>query len=42
MKFQQKVLMIVEDTYFEVKNATASGAPSGPQSLGLQSFVSAN
>ena len=42
MKFQQKVFMIVEDTYFEVKNATASGSPSGPENLGLQNNVSAN
>ena len=34
--------MIVEDTHFEVKNATASGAPSGPQILGLQTNVSTN
>ena len=25
--------MIVEDTYFEVKNAIASSAPGGPQTL---------
>ena len=35
------MLMVVEDTYFEVKNATASGAPSGSQTLGLQTNVSA-
>ena len=36
--------MVVEDTYFEVKNATASGALalSGPQTPGLHSVVSAN
>ena len=28
--------MTVEDTYFEVKNATAFGGPSGPPTLGLQ------
>ena len=38
LEFQQKVLMKVEDTYFEVKNSTASG----PQTLGLQTNVSAN
>ena len=27
MKFQQKVLMILEDAYFEVKNATAFVGP---------------
>ena len=32
----------VEDTYFEVKNATASVAPKGPLTLGLQTNVSAN
>ena len=42
MKFQQKVLMILEDTYFEVKNATAFMGPSGLQILGLQTNVSAN
>ena len=42
MKFQQKVLMQVGDTHFEVKNTTASGDPSGPQTLGLQTDVSAN
>ena len=32
------MLMIVEDSYFEVKIATAPG----PQTLGLQTNVSAN
>ena len=35
------MLIIVEDTYFEVKNATTSGAPSWSQILGLQPNVSA-
>ena len=34
--------MMVEDTYFEVKNATVSGAPIGSHTLGLQTNVSAN
>ena len=42
LKFQQKVLMILEDTYFEVKNATAFVGPSALQTLGLQTNVSAN
>ena len=42
MKFQQKVLMTVEDTYVEFKNATASVAPSGPQTFALQTNDSAN
>ena len=33
--------MILEDTYFEVKNAIAFGGPSGLQTLGLQTNVSA-
>ena len=32
----------MQDTYFEVKNVTASGAPSKPQTPGLQINVSAN
>ena len=31
-----------EDTYFEIKNASASGALSGPQTPGSQTNVSAN
>ena len=27
--------MTVKDTYFEVKNATASGVPSGPRTRGV-------
>ena len=42
LKFQQKMLMILEDTYFEVKNATAFVGPSGLHTLGLQTNVSAN
>ena len=34
--------MILEDTYFEVKNATAFVGPNGLQTLGLQTNVSAN
>ena len=34
--------MIIQDTYLEVINAPASEAPSGPQTLGLQTNVSAN
>ena len=41
-KFQQKVLMIFEVTYFEVKNATAFVGPSGLQTLSLLTNVSAN
>ena len=34
--------MILEDTYFEVKNTTAFVVPSGLQTLGLQTNESAN
>ena len=42
LKFQQKVLGIVGRLYFEVKNATAFGTPSAPQTPGLQINVPAN
>ena len=32
----------MEDTYFEVKNVTASGTSSGLKTTGLQTNVSAN
>ena len=37
-KYQKKW----ENTYLIVKNATTSGAPSGPQTSGLQTNLSAN
>ena len=40
--FWNFMIMTLEDTYFEVKNATAFVGPSGLQILGLQTNVSAN
>ena len=34
--------MYIQDTYFEVKNVTASGVPSRPQTPGLLINVPAN